>query len=383
MTSKSPRQLTAPKLEDYPFVTLMFRNDVNAFVAADGGNPMGDPELHGAMSETYFDWPSKIAPETLAILSTMTDATFNGLCSVLCPKYDDFAVKSKADLRELAERRQQYVKPDPEDGLGHYTLEQLESYLLFGSEYTRNVHWGNFTKLFNTCAADQQQAIEKFFDRYHGQGLDVLLSHAAKPIEIPEILKENFEAREHAGNIYHFSEEKEKWLREDRFHQQYRLDVTIDGSSFTFLRASAPTLRQAVVKATALALAGSDGIMGRVEILQGGVPVMHAEVIYSEKVVDGAPAPVPTAKLRWDFTNIGPEKKHLKANKRFNAMAANDYKSDSAKKELLDAAERLDALIDAKPPFPSHVLLKTVLDVEKKLKLQWSKVYRLEDDLGM
>lgn len=383
MTSKSPRQLTAPKLEDYPFVTLMFRNDVKAFVAADGGHPMGDPELHGAMSETYFDWPSKIAPETLAILSSMTDATFNGLCSVLCPKYDDFAVKSKADLRELAERRQQYVKPDPEEGLGHYTLEQLESYLLFGSEYTRNVHWGNFTKLFNTCAADQQQAVEKFFDRYHGQSLDVLLLHAAKPIEIPEILQEKFEAREHAGSTYHFSEDKQKWLREDRFNQQYRLDVTIQGSSFTFLRASAPTLKQAVTKATALALSGSDGIMGRIEILQGGIPVMHAEVIYLEKVVDGAPAPVPTAKLRWDFTNIGPEKNHLKANKRFNAMAANDYKSDSARKELRDEAERLDALINAKPPFPSHVLLKTVLDVEKKLNLQWSKVYRLEDDLGM
>lgn len=383
MTSRSPRQLTAPKLEDYPFVTLMFRNDVNAFVAADGGHPMGDSELHGAMSEKYFYWPDKIAPETLAIISTMTDATFEGLCSVLCPKYNDFAVKTKADLRELAEQRQQYVKPDPEEGLGHYTLEQLQSYLLFGSETTKNIHWGNFTRLFNESSADQQYALEQFFDKYHGHNLDTLLAHAAMPIEIPEIFEETFEAREHAGNTYHFSADKDKWLREDRFHQQYRLDVTLAGSSFTFLRASAPTLKLAVVKATALAMAGIDGSLGRIEILQGGVPVMHAEVIYSEKVVDGAPAAVPTSKLRWDFSNIGPDKSHLRANRRYSLMAANDFKSDAAKQELLEHGARMERLIDAKPPFPSHVLMKTVLDVEKKLKLQWSKVYRLEDDLGM
>lgn len=383
MTPKSPRQLTAPKLEDYPFVTSMFRNEVHAFVAADGGHPMGDPVAHGQLAEQYFDWPDKISPETLAILRTMTDATFEGLCSALCPKYNDFAVKTKADLLELAEQRQQYVKPDPEEGLGHYTLEQLQSYLLFGTETTKNVHWGNFTRFFNGSSIDQQNAIEQFFDKYHGHKLNQLLAHAFLPIETPEIFKETLEPREHAGNIYHFSEDKGKWLREDRFHQQYRLDVTLAGSSFTLMRASAPTLKMAVVKATSLALAGIDGSLGRIEILQGGVPVMHAEVVYSEKVVEGAPAPAPTSKLRWDFSDIGPDKTHLRANKRYSAMAANDYKSDEAKKELLDHAARLERLIDAKPPFPSHVLQKTVLDVERKLKLQWSKVYRLEDDLGM
>lgn len=384
MTSKSPRHLTAPKLEDFPFITLMLRNDINGFVAADGNTPMGDPILHGKIGETHFWWPSDIKPETEDILHGMSDDTFEGLCSVLGPKYDDFAVKSKTDLYELAERRQQYVNPDPDEGLGEYTFDQLQHYLFFATEVSRNIHWGNFVNLFNRSSVDQQEVIEQYFSIYHGQDLDSLLAHAAKPIVVPEILREEFESREHAGNVYHFSKDMDKWLREDRFHQQYRVDVSLQGSSFSLIRASAPTLKQAVAKATCVALSfDSDPPIGRMEILQGGVPVMHAEVVYTENKVHGAPGDVPSCKLRWDFENIGPDKIHLKQNKRYSDLSVNDYKDDGAKQQMLDHAARMQALIDNKPPFPAHVLLKTVLDVERKLKLQWTKVYRLEDDLGM
>lgn len=383
MTTKSPRQLTAPILENYPFITMMFLNDVQGFVAHDGESPMGDPTLRGRLAETNFDWPSAIKPETIAILGNMSDATFQGLCSVLGPKYGDFAVKTKADLHDLANQRQQYVKPDPDEGLNHYTHEQLQSYLMFGSECSKNIHWGNFVSFYNDAPDGQQALINQYFDVFHGQDLDVLLAHAVMPIEIPEAFRETFETKEHAGNAYHYSEDKGKWLREDRFHQQYRLDVTLAGSSFSLIRASAPTLKLAIVKATALAMAGGDNTIGRLEIFQAGVPVMHADIVHSEKLVDGAPAPVPTSKLRWDFNNIGPDKSHLKKNKQYSAMAINDYKEESAKQEMHGHIAKLDELIAQKPPFPSHVLLKIVLGVEKKLKLQWSKVYRLEDDLGM
>lgn len=379
MTTKGPRQLNAPKLEDYPFITLMLRNDVNAFIAADGGTSMGDSILRSRIGETHFYWPSDIKPETLDILHGMSDHTFEGLCSALGPKYDDFAVKSKADLFDLAERRQRYVKPDPDEGLGDYDLDQLQSYLFFATEISRNIHWGNFVNFFNTSSVEQQQVIEQYFSIYHGQALDTLLAHAVMQIEVPEILQEVYESREHAGNTYHFSKDMGKWLREDRFHQQYRVDVTMQGSSFSFIRASAPTLKMAIAKATCIALDFDENlVMGRVEILQGGVPVMHAEMVYSER----APAADVSCKLRWDFENIGPDKTHLKNNQRYSELSANDYKGE-AKKDMQEHAAKLKALIEAKPPFPAHVLQKTVLDVERKLKLQWSKVYRLEDDLGL
>lgn len=384
MTAISPKRLNEPAIEDYAFINLMFHGSVFGFAAENGEYPMGDIELRSKINDKYFDWPSEVTAETLSILNNMTDQTFEGLCAILQFKSDDFVVKTKADLKSLCELRKSRYKASEENELADYRDEQLVPVVLFNCEMTKNTHWGNLTKLYNGSAPDQQEAIDHYLNRYHGHSLDRLLSYAGKSIDVPDVFRETSEIKEHAGNTYLFSKDMDKWLREDRFHQQYRVDVSIGASKLTVIMATAPTLKLAVAKATLLAISGDLLDSNRVEVIRSGVPVFHAEVEKYEVEQDDLPAPMPRAKLRWDFANIGPDKKNLESAKNMFALAKQDYETEGAHETMAAHMEKLQALAESsKPPIPSHVLLKTVLDVEKKLKLQWSKVYRLEDDLGM
>lgn len=384
MTSISPKRLNEPAIQDYAFINLMFQGSVFGFAAENGEYPMGDIELRSRINDKYFDWPSEVTAETLSILNNMTDQTFEGLCAILQFKSDDFVVKTKADLQSLCELRKSRYKACEENELADYRDEQLVPVVLFNCEMTKNTHWGNLTKLYNGSAPDQQEAIDHYFNRYHGHSLDILLNYAGKSIDVPDMFDESFESREHAGNTYLFSKDMDKWLREDRFHQQYRVDVSVGVSKLTIIRATAPTLKLAVAKATLLATSSDILDSNRLEIMRNGIPVFHAEVVKYEVEQDDAPGLVPKAKLRWDLTNIGPDKTHLVSAQKIFALAKNDYETAGAHKLMEDHRQKLQDLSESfKPPIPSHVLLKTVLDVEKKLKLQWSKVYRLQDDLGM
>lgn len=382
MTTR-PSKLKAPALSDYPFISLVFAERAGGFENSEGKVVIPEMGLHTKIGEKLFDWPSAITVQTLAPIEAMTDATFSALCSILRPKHGETQIDSKLSLALLSEKRRQYVKPDEENGLADFSFDQLQAFTFFEAELSQNIHWGNLVQLYNESDRGQQEAIYQYFSIWRGMELETLLAHKAHEIAVPSAVQESFETRHHAGNDFIFCNERQKWLRDDRFYQQYRLDVSIDGSSASFLLSSAPTLKQAVAKATAYVLSGMAGHVGRIEIYKSGAPVGHAAVRHTAvPAKDGQPA-TKKSKLKWSFDDVGVDIAHIDALKRYWKLAKGDYQHPAEVAAMEADIERMEALKAGTPPISSEQLASTVQEVEKAMGLQWSKVHRLEEDLGI
>lgn len=380
MASRKPSQLPFPALSDYPIISIIFAEKVTGFVAHDGNVKFAEVGLRSKIASEQFNWPSEIQVNRLAPLEAMTEETFERMSSILKIKCEDWPIDRKVDLELYSQKRSQYVVAQ-ENGRDPFTRDQLEAYFLSKASFAQNIHWGQLASLYNESEPDQKEAIFEYFDKYHGLELEKLLSYKAQTVLIPGSVCEEYQTRDHNGETYLFSDGKGKWLRNDRFYQQYRIDITIENSHASYLLASAATLKEAVVKAT-LFVQAYEGFVdncGRLEIYQSGVPIIHAEIL--EIAPSGAEKH--SGKLRWDFENIGPDQKHIEGMKRYCKLATNDNDNKPEVQALEADITRLDALISATAPIEKARLLSTVLDVEKALGLQWNKVYRLENDLGL
>jgi hypothetical protein len=373
MTARRPARMTVPSLENYPFINVMFHKDFAGFSDAAGEARAPDVDSFDQMAGEFFEHPNSVQNEQMAPIQAMNDVTFNTLFSLLKPTFDSHDIRTKAGLEAAAISRMTNVVQDEEDYYGPFTCEQLQAYMIFCADKTKNVQWAKVAALYNESAPDQQDALLQYFLSHHDIDLPDLLETTGPAITLPECVREEFQTKTKHGDTYHFSELKQRWLRDDRFHQQYRIDIVLTSLNARYLIGGAPTLDQAIAKAS-LCVIGDEYSAGnwRVDILRFAEPVAHAEVVAGKGIL---------TKLKWNLDQLGADASYVQGIENGAKRSLNTFKRE--KDKIMGDVARLKELVDTPPPVPQKEFREALYRVEKALGLQWAKAHDLEDALGL
>jgi hypothetical protein len=136
------------------------------------------------------------------------------------------------------------------------------------------------------------------------------------------------------------------------------------------LAATAPTLSQAIAKASIFVLEGGyEYEFSDCRIRQNELPVAHALVRLrnreDEKLIDRAKCP---RKLIWQTEHLGFKPDYIE-----NVIIRDGGATQS----------QVNSMLKNYTPITEKAFIKTLYAVEKALGLQWNKVARLEEELGL
>jgi hypothetical protein len=372
MTARRPARLTAPSLENYPFINVMFHMDFAGFEDANGSPHAPDPDAYKKLSDDYFDFPASVPNEYVAPIQAMTEITFEKLCALFRPVLFETPIWTKADLEDLAIKKTQHYLVDEENDCGPYTHEQMQAFVMFQANPSKNIQWGKVASFYNESPPDQQEAIFQYFQKLHNLDLKELFELTGPAITLPDNLSEDFITQTKDGDTYYFSDLKQKWLRDDRFHQQYRIDIVLTSINARYLIGGAPTLDQAIAKASLHVKDNQYPGKWRVDIHEFAEPVAHAEVVAGKNI---------STKLKWNLDQLGADKTYVKSVKKSAMRSLNTFPEE--KEKILNNIQRLDALIGRPLPVSRKDFSEALYRVEKALGLQWHKVHDLENALGL
>lgn len=348
MTPKRPDTLPVPKPEAHAFITIAdSRQHVHLKHYADDRewpNEAGDRDF---FSEN-FDKPASVTLEAVASITAMTDSTFEQLCRQIGPRSYGNVISNKQDLECLAARHS--GKPTSLENA--FTLDQMQAYIMGTALYEEDIPWNQVARLYNESEPSQQQAIHGFFVHCKNRTLSVLMAIEAPKIDLPEEFSLSFESRVADGVTEIYSEEAGAWIRDDLFHQRYHVEAYHNNTTRHFLLSTAPTLEIAMAKATAYAIKARGSSTSDLMLISRGDDYLAKAGFNSAAntndldIMEILMAP---QKLIWDFDWNG-------------ANQDGDFTS---------------------PIIPRKQLSSLIHKVEKSLGVQWTKVSRLENELGI
>jgi hypothetical protein len=339
----TPERIEPPSLAAFHFISKVF-TDSNAH--GNGIAHLQHDNLYNfddaEFSNNYYFWAKGVMTAQIAPLNAMSDSTAARLFSIIGVIIRDKLIETKADLVNVAITEME----DPED-LYHIdgcTLDQLQSFLLHHAKQDMNPHWIELAEFYNALDHDQQHAVSQFFLNCLNRPLDVLLAVPGPEHELPAVITHDLKTHTQDGKHYAFCEIDQHWFRDADLNEKF---VVTGLNKFMandrrLLIATASTLKEAVASASLyIKNINSEDTIREVELKYMGtvlaVANLHSPNFWS--------MPIPhielPAKLIWDREKAG-----------------NDH---ITKKQFID----------------------TLLETEKLLGLQWSKVQKLEDELGL
>jgi hypothetical protein len=322
MSRTLPTYITPPALEAYPLITarLIYSNPNIDLLGDDQSCPYDDA----------FDRAS--------ILTAMTGPTFSRLSGILKLRLNDTAITSKSQLSTLAHRNADLY------AIKNSRAHQIAANLLGDLTIEKYLHWGDLTSLYNESSPDQQRAISDYFKYFQGRTLIKLLNEQAPAFELPANAEAEFLSKTENGQTFLFSDIQNAWLRDDVFHRQFVIKAVrsdLDKDIIT----CAPTLDLALFKATAFTLAlGRETHYIALQVQLNGKLLAGATTAYAK----GYQSPM---KLTWNLGKVGLGLEHKK--------------------------------ISAHEGDINATFTDTLLAAEKAMGVQWSKVRKLEDELGL
>ena len=346
MTTTRPTYLAPPSLEAYPFIDILFHR-LDVFIKHEYNEKAFEQAYSDkSFTSSFFTPPIEVIPYRFEPLMAMTDQTFERLCDILKPfnSYGE-TYRTKEELAALAGGSKQ-----SDDSAGH-NAAMRQTAVLHYSTMGSNIHWGSLANLYNESTHDQQEAISNFFMRVRNRCLEDLMNVPGPTFTLPASLDEVFESKVEQGERLVFSTSRQKWLREDLFHNRYRVEGFNSSRNQLFLLSTAPTLAQAIAK---------------LSIFTQGINPTSLNMSEFGVYLDG------------------------------NYVADGMFKRDIGKRpqpflKALKAPVSLqwnlnDDVWDEEPESPRisrAEFTKILFATEKALGLQWSKVRMLEDELGM
>lgn len=339
MSGKIPTYITPPCLDAYPFITGKLKYTNHNIALLGDEEPWPDKFDDVGFEEDLFRSPGISDVDRSSILDRMTDLTFERLFGIMKPHLNnDTAITLKAELSALALRN-----ADIYTGM-QFRPDQLEAYQLSDLKTEEHIHWGDLAALYNESSNDQQRVISDYFEHFKNRSLVRLLSVQAPIFSLPASLDEQFLSKTENGQTFLFSDIKNAWLRDDVFHRQFTIQAVMGNLEYELV-ACAPTLPMALAKATSF-----------VKALDRPSDHIAIRVLLNEQRLAGA--------------NIANVKGHQSSQK------------------LIWSPDRVGAGFDFKKISAHEGDLKkifgeTLLAVEKTLGVQWSKVQKLEDELGL
>jgi hypothetical protein len=345
-----PDRIEPPSLAAFHFISLVFDERfhyLKGIAHLQGETPFsfGDIEFR----DKHFDQANQVKPEQLAPFQAMSDETASALFSILGVIVYEDLISTKADLLNAALR--EWDDPQDEYSTQDCTLDQLQVFMLLHAKQDMRPHWIELAEFYNALPQDQQQAVSQFFTHCLNRPLDQLLSVPGPSLELPAAITEDLEVTEQDGKRYGLCPIDQHWFRDADLNEKF----TIIGKSFTplsqtpsvqryLLIATASTLKEALASATLYTQnIESNDCIREIELRYMNEVLAIAKV--DSKRMWSMPFPhiEQPAKLIWDLDGAG---------------AGTDKISN---KHFID----------------------TLFKTEKLLGLQWSKVQKLEDDLGL
>lgn len=381
MHNKPPQSLTRPSLEAHPFITtvnsilpLGFKHRADD---REWPNQEGDADFY----TDNFEVPGCVRVAALAPIQAMSDDTLARLCKIIRPEIFETKILSRDDLsRCAADNAQRFDEDD-----GEFTLEQLEGYIMAHAVFSDPTPWASLADLYNDSPVDQQAAIHGYFVHCRNRTLSVLMDVPGPDISIPESLVGAVKRDVIDGQSMIYSDPMQEWLREDVFLQQYQVQAILNSTESFFLLATAPTLSQAIAKATAYTKAAKGSLVtDSIVIKHQGSYLSKAE--FKHLVPDDAElmemimSPV---KLIWDLDFGEKHKRSSELKVMRLTQSALEAADPSISMQLQAQADELKQHIAARRIPEMADLRRQIFSVEKAFGLQWSKVHQLENDLGM
>jgi hypothetical protein len=384
MTSNRPDSLTVPSLEAYPFIdALHFHHNVSFKHNVLQQDLIPSSKQDEEFQTLYFDCPAYISDPQVAAVQALSDETFTQLFKILEVRTFGVNIETRQDLERVAAANlgRFNAEDDP------FTIDQLQTYILAGALTTNDIHWAKLAELYNASEPDQKEAIHQYFLQCQNRNLSDLMDTPALEIALPESLQETFQSKEMDGQTFLFNETKQQWVREDIFSRQFTVSGFHRSTKTHSILASAPTLRQAIAKATVYTEKARGGMASDLVVLrEQGKYLAQGEMKMRDKHEDDCDIMellVAPQKLKWNFEQLGQDLGHLKIKEeklREEIRRCHDENTVSQLKEQINEIElKLDRTVEV-----SEVeFTKLVFAVEKILGLQWNRVSRLEDALGL
>lgn len=337
-----PDHLTAPPLNCHPFINLIYRDKVSSktktFIA-EYGFPV--PKLmvdDNKFHNDHFRSADLVTTEHFAPIESMSDHTFVRLIGHFNLTIDNIQIKTKGDLLDAVAKHIDIEEPHLFVDPRHLASPaQISAWLLNTHASEASIHWGVVADLYNESERDQQEAIIQFFSKCLNRSLeDLLATHG--PAKLPEDMQANLETKIVDGMPYALTEDGE-WIREDLSSNLYTVNgYRSNPRDNTYVIAGAATFEEAVAYASnyVLNMKAKDTIKF-VAIFRGDEEVCHGELIGMGPPHENSFYHSLPARIGWDLDT--PMKK-----------------------------DKLEGLL---------------IKAEKKMGLQWSKVQKLEDELGL
>lgn len=344
-----PITLNAPALNAYPFINLMYEDmrtfDTKFLIASGIIYPaekwtFNDKEFRA----NHFSSADLVTADHFAPLEAMTDSTFEKLIGSFDLTIADIEIKSRSDLLTAVTKQvtnavhdRRFHQPSP---------QQMSTWLLNDHARQASIHWGHVVRLYNESMPDQQEAILRFFEKCLNRSLEDLLSMPG-PLAIDASVEPSMDTKDVDGITHVFPEKENEWIREDRAYNLF----TVFGyrgpkqpnafSENTYMIAGARTFEEAVAYATRYTqdIEEKDSIW-RIAIDYVGVEVCSGKVV-----------------------GTGPQN----PNKLYHSLPAKlDWEPSKGS-----------------PLMSPSTLESTLIRTEQKLGVQWSKVKKLEKELGL
>ena len=338
-----PERIERPSLAAFHFISMVFRESpgyASGIAHQQQNNPYRFEDFD--FSHNHFYCAKEVGLAQMAPLAAMSDETVTGLFSIIGVIIRETLIETKADLAKIA--IQEIEEPDDEYNIEDSSLDQLQSFLLHHAKHDMNPHWIELAEFYNTLAQDQQHAVSQFFTNCLNRPLDVLLAVPGPEQQLPAVITQDLETHTQDGKHYAFCEIDQHWFRDADLNDKF--EVTGISQFLAVDRrlriATASTLKEAVARASLYVQnIDSNDVIRKVEIKYMGKVLAVAGIQSKDMWSKPIPHIELPAKLNWDRENAGTDK------------------------------------------ITSQQFFKTLLETEKLLGLQWSKVQKLEDELGL
>jgi hypothetical protein len=333
--TKRPDLLPIPSIDAYPYIRIVFEN---IDCAIPGEPPDATREgPHVVRDEEYFydgATPPLFDTHLTAPIALMSDQTLEALCAAMRPAiYGEF-ITSRQSLEDLARRKFETIMSQYQDTA---SPEQVQCFLLVSARTSLFTQWAKIADLYNGASDDQKQAIYRYFENCLNRDLGQLLTIQAPVFDVPASLTPSFESKKEGEQTLVFDAKSNGWIREDIFLGQFAAYAT-DSRHQDRLLAVAPTMELAFARAT-LAVRNFDGVLKQVTLTKNGNLLAQGEVAFT-----------------------GGNHPHIK-----NQDPRITWEPEDNERVGITRREVLRALFAA----------------ETAIGMEWSKVRRLEDDLGM
>jgi hypothetical protein len=354
-----PRLITVPLPEQLPFIDSKFSESkqISTVTWKRSGGLLCTDEEPG---KNLPKWPGMVGDDVLYTIAALSQENFEAILSVIRPNISGSTILNTNDLDKITRQsskgfREYFVIDEDHD---NFTDDQLKVFLLIGANFEQHADWRKIARLYNAAPDDQKNAMSEFFVNLRLFGLEELMS-AAPDMKVPEALLST-KTKEIDGDVYVHCDIAKDWVRDDRFHRQFKVTMTLSFSQEPTVIAYAGTLEQAIARATAYTL-GKNGVIldadGKPKVIDKPQKQTSGAVcIYFE--TDTSSRVVAIANLR----------RHLKT--------------------LPDSITESDCRLEWGPaktlePFTDQGFRKALFATEKLLGVSWSKAFHLEDALGL